>query len=37
MSEKPFVATFDNQEDFQRNWKNNSWKSPAFYQLEKGF
>lgn len=36
MSEIPFVATFDNQEEFQQKWKNNSWKSPALYNLENG-
>ena len=37
MSEIPFVATFDSQEEFQKQWKNNSWKSPPLYQLENGY
>jgi hypothetical protein len=31
---KPFQENFDNKIDFKKNWKNNSWKSPASYSLE---
>ena len=31
-----FTETFDNLSEFEKNWKNNSWKSPASYELEKG-
>lgn len=37
MSETPFVETFENQALFEKNWKNNSWKSPASYQLKNGY
>ncbi|MBU3011052.1 hypothetical protein KO506_06535 [Polaribacter vadi] len=29
-----FTENFNNQETFKKNWKDNSWKSPALYQLE---
>jgi len=31
-----FIENFDNQKEFQSNWINNSWKSPASYSLENG-
>ena len=36
MSETPFLSIFDNQELFEKQWKDNSWKSPASYELENG-
>ncbi len=30
------IEHFDNQKEFQKNWINNSWKSPASYSLEDG-
>lgn len=30
----PFIENFDNYHTFQKNWVDNSWKSPALYQLE---
>ncbi|NVJ89022.1 MAG: hypothetical protein HWD82_06240 [Flavobacteriaceae bacterium] len=33
MSNVPFIATFNNLEEFKKNWKDNSWKSPASFQL----
>lgn len=30
----PFIENFNNTVQFQKNWSNNSWKSPASYQLE---
>lgn len=31
---KPFTETFSDEKSFKKNWKNNSWKSPASYFLE---
>ena len=36
MSKSPFTETFNSEEEFQKNWKDNSWKSPASYELENG-
>ena len=32
--ETSFSENFDNQQTFDKNWIDNSWKSPALYQLE---
>lgn len=29
-----FIENFNNQKIFEKNWINNSWKSPTLYQLE---
>ena len=37
MEETPsLLENFDSQKEFQSNWINNSWKSPASYFLENG-
>lgn len=32
--ETSFFENFDNQKTFEKNWIDNSWKSPALYKLE---
>lgn len=32
--ETSFTENFDNQKSFNKNWIDNSWKSPASYKLE---
>lgn len=36
MKTSPFIENFENQIEFEENWIDNSWKSPASYQLENG-
>ena len=36
MNTSPLIENFENKTEFEKNWIDNSWKSPASYQLEKG-
>lgn len=36
MNDSLFIENFEKKNDFKKNWINNSWKSPATYQLEDG-